>query len=776
EEQLTDDLHPVLRQINGMIAKAEKTSPTLAKLMKEDINPYQMMRLLRGVGGLGELMLHSNAKNIEDVRNLLGTLYPRLKFDRLNSLDMIVDMAGGKEHVDGLIKFAVAKLDKEMHEKLREDPDADLRPQFSEAVDDEVIQAGEKQYAAAHRALITYSNILACIQHDAGLITDSEFGKLMKGWKNYVPMIRVFEDGEKFKLEDSLKPKTGSKRNTYNIWETLTQNTYDALSRAERNKAIQQLAFYARIGEFGDIVQEVETSNPSKNIIHFRENGEIKYLKVFDPAVVRAVENIYSPADTAWIMKFLKATMSFVRTMLTQGNFDFSIGNLFRDMQDAFIHNRHADANPFVALLNAFREGFKGFGFKRMFKEKSLVPHDTDWAELNALGGTQSTFVSEDVDQLRRSMNKIYRKTFKESFKEAPLFTLLDRMQWLSEQTEYMTRLNSYKRAKAELAKQRPDGKATLADKRLAALEARDASIDFAKAGTSTRKFNRLVMFANAQVQDWAKWGVIGRDLFKGSEAREIALQKIGRLMLTGVLAALLQAALNYSDDDRREKYKKRPYWEKETYWIFACDLFGKSLRIPKGQDIGTRFVSALTDEFIGKALDDDPVSAKRILKVITNAIPSIIPSLIEPAYEVHMNYSSFRDAPIVPVGQQNLDKAAQYGKNTSSFAKLFGEMTGWISPRGVDYLISGYLGSTGKFLTRLPDYFTHGGTVDDVLMLRRFVFDPNENPKTVKAINLSLAGSTSDGTLYTTLPVFSAGTAPIILASTVFQFQLCAT
>lgn len=730
EEEITDDLHPVLRQINDMIAKAEKTSPTLAKMMKEDINPYQMMRLLRGVGGLGNLMIGTEkVKDIEDVRDQFRAIYPRLKFDRLVPLDMIVDMAGGKKHVDKFMDYAVAKLDKEMHEKLREDPTADIRPQFSEAVDDEVIKNGEAQYAEAHRALVTYSNILLCIRHDAGLISDNQFTKEIKGWKNYIPMARVFEDGEEsYTVEDSLKHKTGSQRSSYNALETLTQNTYDILSRAERNKAKQQLAFYARIGEFGDIIQEVETSNPGKNVISFREGGKIKYLKVFDPAVKRAVDNIYSPADTSWIMKFLRATMSIVRNMRTMASPDFSIGNLFRDMQDAYIHNRHADANPLKALLDVFHEGFKGFGFKRMLKEKSLVPHDTDWAEFNALGGTQSTFVSEDVDQLRRSMNKLTRKTFKESFKEAPLHTVLDRLQWLSEQTEYMTRLNSYKRAKAELAKQH-GGNATLADKRLAALEARDASIDFAKAGTSTRKVNQLLMFANAQVQDWAKWGVIGRDYFKGGEARKIATQKIGRLVLNGVVTTLLFAALNRSDDDRKEKYKKRPDWEKETYWIF-----GDGVRIPKGQDIATRFVSALTDEFIGKALDDDPVSTKRLLKVIRDAVPSIIPSLIEPAYEVRMNYSAFRDAPIVPVGQQRLDKAEQYGRYTSSFAKLFSEMTGLTSPRGVDYLISSYLGSTGRFATQLPDYmFGRGITLNDVLMVRRFVFDPAENTKTVK-------------------------------------------
>lgn len=745
EEEFTDDLHPILRQFNEMIAKAEKTNLELAKLLKENIDVYKKMRLLRGAGGLGKLMVEGDAQNIDKIRSTLQELYPRLNFDKLVSLNMIVDMAGGAEHFEGLMKYAVAKLDKEIHEKARANPDGDFRPQFSESVDDEVIQKGEKQYADAHRALVTYSHILATISWDAGLITDGQYSKMIKGWKNYIPMQRVFDENDlhndDFKFADSLKPKTGSKRNTYDIWESLTQNTYETFSRAERNRAKQQLAFYARIGEFGDIIQEVETSNPGLDVIRYRENGKMKYLKVFDPAVARAVGNIYHPADTSWIMKALKATSSFMRARYTTGNLGFALGNIPRDMQDAYVHARHVDGNPFVALLEMFRTVKNNFSPTRMWKEKNLVAQDDDWVEFHALGGSQSSFVSEDINQLQRSMDKLQRKTWWDIIKERKIFGAIEAIQAISEQTEYFTRLNTYKRTKAELAKQR-GGNATLTDKQLAALDARDASTDFAKAGSSVRLVNKAVLFANAQVQDLAKWGVVGRDLVKGGEARKDAMRKIFRTILFTGVASLAQAAgLALSGDDWDKKYRKLNDWEKETYWYIG-GVGDTGFRIPKGQDISTRMLSALMDETADKWLHDDPVSTKRLFKILKDALPSIVPTLLEPYLEARDNYSSFRDAPIVPTGELTRVEWEQYGKETSSFAKWFGSKVGntfmneyfiSASPRKIDHMIQGYLGTFGSTLFRIPDTFTRGWRLNNYPFISRFVFDASRNSKVVK-------------------------------------------
>ena len=79
-----------------------------------------------------------------------------------------------------------------------------------------------------------------------------------------------------------------------------------------------------------------------------------------------------------------------------------------------------------------------------------------------------------------------------------------------------------------------------------------------------------------------------------------------------------------------------------------------------------------------------------------------------------------------MPLREQHLDAEAQYDANTSSVAKAFGQMTGW-SPRKIDYMINGYLGFMGRFLTNPstdPDKFP---------MVRRFVFEPYKNPKIVQ-------------------------------------------
>ena len=251
------------------------------------------------------------------------------------------------------------------------------------------------------------------------------------------------------------------------------------------------------------------------------------------------------------------------------------------------------------------------------------------------------------------------------------------------------------------------------------------------------------MLFANAQVQDLAKWGVVGRDIYKGGEARQQAMRKVFRAVVLAGIGSLLQAAgLALGGDDWREKYKDRLDWEKETYWFFGGLDNGIGVRIPKGQDLATRFLSALFDEWADKFMHDDPVSAKRLFKVLKDATPSIIPTLIEPYVEARDNYAAFRDAPIVPTGELNRAEWEQYGKNTSALAKTIGKAIGntfinehflSASPRKIDHMINGYFGTFGKTVARLPDMFTRGWNLEDAPVVSRFVFDATRNSRVVK-------------------------------------------
>ena len=109
--------------------------------------------------------------------------------------------------------------------------------------------------------------------------------------------------------------------------------------------------------------------------------------------------------------------------------------------------------------------------------------------------------------------------------------------------------------------------------------------------------------------------------------------------------------------------------------------------------------------------------------------------TIITPAIEVSIGkggYSFFRQTPIVPQREQHLNPEMQYDANTSSVAKLFGQMTGW-SPRKLDYLINGYFGFMGRFASHAPNYLERGIGWDEAPMIRRFIFEPYKNPKIVK-------------------------------------------
>ena len=474
-----------------------------------------------------------------------------------------------------------------------------------------------------------------------------------------------------------------------------------------------------RCGGFGEIFSEIDKPSPNDGtVIRFYENGKRKYLQTPDLSIVRAVENIYQPNARAWIMKLLKATMKIMRNLFTASNPDFAVGNIFRDMADAYIHNKYATKNPITIFLDVWRKGLMG-----------VLNKDADYFDWIANGGSQSAFVSEDVDYTQRSIDKITGGSNWQQFKNKPFSKTLDTIQKIAEYSEYATRLSNYKQAVKNLAKQRADGKATVDDKKRAALESRNASIDFAKAGTSMRYINKVILFSNAAVQGLALDAkTFDPRQLKTSEGRKNFFAAAFKLAMQGIMPALITFAFNYSDDDRWKKYKNRPDWEKDTYWVF-----GDGVRIPKGVDLGIRLLSTLTDEFLGKIADNDPIEARRIAKVFRDAAPSIMPTIIEPAFEVWANYSYFRDAPIVPFREQNLPKHLQYGTSTSTVAKIFGEYTG-ASPRQIDYLINGYLGFLGRFASRIPDYLGNRPlSIDELPIVRRFAFDPYKNPKIVK-------------------------------------------
>lgn len=86
--------------------------------------------------------------------------------------------------------------------------------------------------------------------------------------------------------------------------------------------------------------------------------------------------------------------------------------------------------------------------------------------------------------------------------------------------------------------------------------------------------------------------------------------------------------------------------------------------------------------------------------------------SALSPLLEAITNYSFFKNAPIVPQGEQRLEKKDQYGMYTSELAKLLGQGVSQLpavagmdpknsmfaSPRIIDNTIKGYTAGLGQY------------------------------------------------------------------------------
>ena len=82
-------------------------------------------------------MVNGEEKDIANIRAALSEQYSGVYFDYFKPLAAIIQSVKGDWK--GLEAYAVAKLDKEIHEYNRANPDKTIKTSFSEADDDAVI-------------------------------------------------------------------------------------------------------------------------------------------------------------------------------------------------------------------------------------------------------------------------------------------------------------------------------------------------------------------------------------------------------------------------------------------------------------------------------------------------------------------------------------------------------------------------------------------------------------------------------------------------------------
>ena len=133
-EEFLDDLSP----LQDLVERAIKNSPPeVAAELKRGVDVKKLAQLSRGRGAIANLMVNGEKKDIANIRAALSEQYSGVYFDYFKPLAAIIQSVKGDWK--GLEAYAVAKLDKEIHEYNRANPDKAIKISFSEADDDAVI-------------------------------------------------------------------------------------------------------------------------------------------------------------------------------------------------------------------------------------------------------------------------------------------------------------------------------------------------------------------------------------------------------------------------------------------------------------------------------------------------------------------------------------------------------------------------------------------------------------------------------------------------------------
>jgi len=227
-----------------------------------------------------------------------------------------------------------------------------------------------------------------------------------------------------------------------------------------------------------------------------------------------------------------------------------------------------------------------------------------------------------------------------------------------------------------------------------AAFEAKDM-MDFNLRGswTAYQFLADVLPFFNARVQGLYR---LGR-----SDPKRLAAY--GMLLTTA--SVMLAMATSGSD-----WYEELPDWDKDTYWHFK--LAGQHLRIPKPFELGAIF--ATVPERIARAMMGKDSTSKTLGRVWATLRDQLafdpMPQMLRPAVNAWANKDTFRDSPIENMSDEGKLPSMRYSSSTSDTARVAMKGAGpvadalGLSPKRVEYLVAGYLGTAGQYALGLSD------------------------------------------------------------------------
>lgn len=574
----------------------------------------------------------------------------------------------------------------------------------SKAADEALIKSVGNKYAEEEAIVRQYTRDMLEYSAENGLISKKLKDDLIRNNPNYVPMNRVFDvienkTGFKSKQLGNLSKQTvvqkmtGSERTVENPIESLMINTMRMVNEVERNKTARLIADSKAFHE--KVLAEDEKPRPGYDKLSYMVNGEKVSYEVPE-LVAKEMKNLNNvlPKSAENILNIVGAPTKWLRAGATQNNPIFAASNLLRDQMQTVVTGK-VSANlkgTKDAMIATFSPTKKGKELRAELNRAGIIGN-----EYRQTYGYES---GEMVKQLQNSAN--LKKRAAERAKH-PINALAD----LIGKTEYFTRAQQYFGT---------DGDATTK-----AQAARNNTLNFSRAGATTRILNRIIPFLNAGVQG----GRITINSFKNRPIHStIAVASLTGLALAAKGAAEAQDKELWDRIDDADKGQNIIIFTPDAHYDSDTNRVEGIIKIPVAQMLypmmdaannlkgdASDITTLAGDIFTATTGLEAPNEEKGLLPVVNQ----LTPTAVKPFLEAAMNKSSYTGNDLVSEYDNNKapeDKGAKY---TSGLARSIASATGVDAPI-VDNFIQNWGGGLAKDLSKVmtdnPDNPKDGGGV----------------------------------------------------------------
>lgn len=574
----------------------------------------------------------------------------------------------------------------------------------NKAADQALIESVGDKYAKEEQIIRDYTRAMLQYSADNGLISQKLADKLIEENPNYVPMNRVFDVLEKktgFKSkqlanlnsQSVVQKMTGSERVVENPIESLMTNTMRMINEVERNKTAKLIAGSEAFHE--KVLADGEKPRKGYDKLSYMVDGETVSYEVPE-LVAKEMKNLNNvlPKAADNILKVVGAPTRWLRSGATQNNPIFAVSNLMRDQMQTLVTGK----------VSANLKGTKD----AVIATFSPTKHGKELrAELNRAGiigneyrQTYGYKPGEMIEQLQNS-SKLGKQAVDKI--KHPINALGD----LIGRTEYFTRAQQYFGT---------DGDATTK-----AQAARNNTLNFGRAGATTRILNRIIPFLNAGIQG----GRITVNSFKERPVHTtLAIASLAGVALAAKGAAEAQDKELWDRIDESDKGQNIIIFTKDAHYNSETNRVEGIVKIPVAQmiypmmdavnnlkgDAGD-IATLAGDIFTAVTGLEAPNEEEGILPVINQ----LTPTAVKPFLETAMNKSTYTGSEIVSEYDSNKNPEDKGAKYTTGLARTIAKATGIDAPV-VDNFIQNWGGGLAKDLSKVltdnPDNKSDGGGI----------------------------------------------------------------